>query len=301
MNVSTTKNSNLIEQLNKKPALGAYTDFRRYLHDFYSYKRRQTSDSIRPYSYADFSAAANIKSPNYLKLIIDGRRNLSAAMITKFAKALGLSKPETREFGALVNYGQSKSPAERNQHLKVLSEIRVQKQIKDGKLHSQDYESVPSWVTWVLHAMLDQKNVKFSEDRLKDLIRNKATEEEIRSSLKGLVERGEIQIDEEGNGKKARELMSGRENVPVELVRKLQAELIYLGLESLFQDRPQDREFGAMTMSLTEEEFDQMKFELRQLRKKWNKDFKVKRHEEKGDRVFQLNIQLFPITKAAKG
>ena len=35
---------------------------------------------------------------------------------------------------------------------------------------------------------------------------------------------------------RGRELMSGSENIPVELVRKLQAELIYLGLESLFQD-----------------------------------------------------------------
>ena len=51
---------------------------------------------------------------------------------------------------------------------------------------------------------------------------------------------------------KGRELMSGSENVPVALVRKLQAELIYLGLESLFQDAPQDREFGAMTVALTE-------------------------------------------------
>jgi uncharacterized protein (TIGR02147 family) len=91
--------------------------------------------------------------------------------------------------------------------------------------------------------------------------------------------------------------MSGSETVPVALVRKLQAELIYLGLESLFQDAPQEREFGAMTVALTEPEFEQLKFELRQFRKRWAKDISVQRKSTKGDRVFQLNIQLFPITK----
>jgi uncharacterized protein (TIGR02147 family) len=95
--------------------------------------------------------------------------------------------------------------------------------------------------------------------------------------------------------------MSGSEDVPVAMVRKLQAELIYLGLESLFQDQAHEREFGAQTMALTEKEFEQLKFELRQFRKRWAKDVGVARKNEKGDRVFQLNIQLFPVTKGAKG
>ena len=94
--------------------------------------------------------------------------------------------------------------------------------------------------------------------------------------------------------------MSGSETIPVALVRKLQAELIYLGLESLFQDQPQDREFGAQTMALTEDEFEVLKFELRQFRKRWTKDVSVARKSAKGSRVFQLNIQLFPVTAKIK-
>ena len=190
--------------------MGAYTDYRRYLHDFYTFKKIETLQSVRPYSYADLVAAADIKSLNYLKLIIDGRRNLSAQMITKFAKALGLNKSETNEFAALVKYGQAKTPAERNQHLKVLSEIRVEQQIKSGELTHKDYESVPSWVAWVIHAMVDQKNVRFRVARLKELMRNKATAEEITSSLEGLVERGELQLCSDGTAVKTRGIMSGK-------------------------------------------------------------------------------------------
>ena len=83
-------------------------------------------------------------------------------------------------------------------------------------------------------------------------------------------------------------------------MRKLQAELIYLGMESLFQDNPQEREFGAFTMALTKEEFEQVKFEVRQLRKRLYAEYSVKREQSKGDRVYQLNFQLFPVTNRSK-
>jgi uncharacterized protein (TIGR02147 family) len=91
--------------------------------------------------------------------------------------------------------------------------------------------------------------------------------------------------------------MDDPQAVPAALVKKLQSELIYLGMESLFVDSPTDREFGAMTVALTEEEFNRLKFELRQFRKKWAKDISTNRATTKGDRVYQMNIQLFAITK----
>lgn len=283
------------------PRLAAFTDYRTFLKEFYEYRRLLTKDSLRPYSYANFAAAADIKSPNYLKLIIDGQRNLSTEMARKFAKALALNKEETEEFLALVDFTQATEPIERNRFLKVLADIRVRQQLKSGEIKVETWEKVPSWVTWVLYALADQNNVGFEIGELFEIMRGKARPEDIRRSLERLIESGELVRDPEtGLITKGRELMSGSENVPVALVRKLQAELIYLGLESLFQDLPQDREFGAQTLALTEDEFEQLKFELRQFRKRWFKDVSVARKTRKGDRVFQLNIQLFPVSLESK-
>ncbi len=282
------------------PRLNVFTDYRFFLKEFYLYKREQTRTSLRPYSYATFAAAADIKSPNYLKLIIDGQRNLSPEMARKFAKAIGFAKEETEEFLALVDFTQATEPLERNRYLKVLADIRVRQQLKSGEINVETWEKVPSWVTWVINALVDQKGVNFEPETLADLMRGKARIEEIRRSLERLVSSGElVKNPETGEMSRGRELMSGSESVPVALVRKLQAELIYLGLESLFQDLPQDREFGAQTLALTEDEFELLKFELRQFRKRWFKDVSVARKTIKGDRVFQLNIQLFPVTEMA--
>lgn len=284
------------------PRLNAFTDYRQYLREFYEFRRNQTRTHLRPYSYATFAAAADIKSPNYLKLIIDGQRNLSAEMAKRFAKAMALSKEETEEFCVLVDYTQATEPLERNRFLKALADIRVRQQLKSGEINADTWNKVPSWVTWVLYALADQKGVEFKPEELYELMRGKARADDIRRSLEKLLQSGELtQNPETGEVNKGRELMVGSEDVPVAMVRKLQAELIYLGLESLFQDQPHEREFGAQTMALTEKEFEQLKFELRQFRKRWAKDVGVARKTEKGDRVFQLNIQLFPVSKGGRG
>lgn len=280
------------------PVLSTYSDFRAYLKDFYEFKRRESAGSIRPYSYATFSAGADIRSPNYLKMIIEGQRNLSVDMVKRFAKALGFNKDDTEEFAALVAYGQATDPMERNQHLKILSELRAQRQVKSGEIKAEALAKVPDWITWVLYALAEQKDALFDYDRLFEVLKGKALKDDIRRSLGRLVQSGDLVIDPAtGAIDKGRELMSGSEDIPVALVRKLQSELIYLALEALYQEGPHDREFGAMTVALTEEEFEQLKFELRQFRKRWVKDVSVRRKQGKGDRIFQMNIQLFPLTK----
>ena len=75
---------------------------------------------------------------------------------------------------------------------------------------------------------------------------------------------------------------------------------MYLGLESLYQDQATEREFGSLTMSLTEKEFEEIKFKLRQMRKSLHKENSIARMGQKGDRVYQLNLQLFPVSNASK-
>lgn len=284
----------------KAPVIADYMDYRLYLADFYRFRKLQTKNSLRPYNYQMFSAAADIKSPNYLKMIIEGKRNLSVEMVGKFGKAIGLDKRGTEELLLLVNFTQATDPAERNVWLKKLSEHRVGDQLKTGEIDKKTWQKVPNWIAWVIYAMADQDAVKFDIATLKKLLRNKASEDEIESALSILLQSGELVQDEAtGQLKKARTLMEAAEDVPVALVRKLQAQLMYLGLESLYQDGPTEREFGTLTMSMTRAEFEDVKFRLRQLRKGINKDNSLARSKTKGEKVYQLNIQLFPITDSA--
>ena len=296
------------------PALGLYTDFRQFLKDVYEYRRQTESTGLRAYSYSAFSAAADIKSPNYLKLIIEGRRNLSDDMIVRFARALRIAKHENEEFRALVRYGQATEPIERNQFLKELADIRARRAFATGEISPQAWEKVPSWMGWVLYAMTDQKGVSFDADELYRLMRAKTSPEDVRLEMKRLMANGDLKQVVAGEALegaavsesvksvvKGRDIIDSPQELPVEMIRKLQAELIYLGIESLFRDSPKEREFGAMTIAMTQPEFEQVRFELRQTRKRIQKDLKMKREAGPGERVYQMNIQLFPVTDKVEG
>ena len=153
----------------------------------------------------------------------------------------------------------------------------------------------------MLYAMSEQYGVSFDPDELYRLVRAKTSPEDIRGELKRLMDNGDLKTLEDGRVIKGRDLIESPQELPVEMIRKLQAELIYLGIESLFKDSPKDREFGALTMAMTQQEFELVRFELRQLRKRIQKDLMVKRESTKGERVYQINIQLFPVTDKVEG
>lgn len=50
-------------------------------------------------------------------------------------------------------------------------------------------------------------------------------------------------------------------------------------------------------MCLTKDEFEEIKFKLRQMRKSIHKDNSIARSKSKGDKVYQMNIQLFPVAE----
>lgn len=292
-----TENSNTSPAL---PVLSEYMDYRLFLADFYRAKKAQTRHAIRPYSYAIFSAAADIKSPNYLKMIIENKRNLSLDMVAKFARACGFNKTQTEEFRLLVIFNQADDPADRNYALKQLSEYRVEQKLKQGELDRKVFEKVPNWVGWIIYALVDQEGVTFEVNQLKDLLRGKVSEVEITEALENLIKSGELVRDSVTGTVAKAKAKEAPEEIPSALVRKLQMQLMYLGLESLYQDDATEREFGSLTLALTEKEFEEIKFKLRQMRKSLHKDNSIARMSSKGERVYQLNLQLFPVSNISK-
>ncbi len=282
------------------PTLADYMDYRLFLADFYHAKKALTRTAIRPYSYALFSAAADIKSPNYLKMIIEGKRNLSLDMVSKFAKACSFNKAQTDEFRLLVVFNQSEDPADRNYALKQLSEYRVEQKLKLGTLDRRVFEKVPNWIGWIIYALVDQEGVSFEVSQLKDLLRGKAAENEITEALANLLKSGELVLDETTQKISKGKPTDAPDEIPAALVRKLQMQLMYLGLESLYQDDATEREFGSLTMSLTKREFEDIKFKLRQMRKALHKENAIARMSSKGERVYQMNLQLFPVSNPTR-
>jgi hypothetical protein len=74
--------------------------------------RREEEERL---SYRSFARDAGLGAPNYLKLVIDGKRNLSETMAQRFAKACRLNEEASEYFRILVAFNQASDDQTRNE------------------------------------------------------------------------------------------------------------------------------------------------------------------------------------------
>ena len=292
----TETQKNTQSQPRNAPSIEMYLDYRQFLNDFFEFKKSCYQHSRQPYTYAHFAVACGLKAPQYLKMIIERERNLSIKTVTSIAKGIGLKKEEAEEFRLLVLSNQESDTGKRALLFKELMDFRVKQKIRQGQLNASHFKKIPNWAAWVLFESAYTKLNKKDAKALRSFLRNKVSTNDIEQALEPLIKDGLLAYEPDVGFKKLRNLIENAEEIPTELVRSLQSQFMYLALESLHQDPPTEREFGSATLALTQKEFEAIRFKLRQLRKAVQKETQVARAQAKADRIYQLNIQLYPVT-----
>lgn len=125
-----------------RPDVRQYGDYRLFLQDLVVYLR-----ALDPkFSFRGFARKAGFSSPNYLKLVMDGDRNLSAESAPRFVLGLGLAAEEGEVFICLVELSLAKHDVARNA---IVASLRERTRGDDLALLRDDQFAVyDDW--WVL-------------------------------------------------------------------------------------------------------------------------------------------------------
>ena len=138
-----------------------YKNYRNFLHDYYSYQK----EIVGNFSYQQFAKLACLKSPNYLKLIIDGKRNLTVSNIHQLSHAMKLELSEREFFETLVLFTQSQTKLESIYYGSRLNQLKLQNpnsQIKLKSTHSNLF------LDWRIPAMICLIDGLSAEETLKE-------------------------------------------------------------------------------------------------------------------------------------
>jgi len=87
----------------------AYSDYRKYLNDFYEAEKRRNPH----FSHRYIAQKVGFNSSGFFSKILQGTTNISNELALKFADFCKLKKSEADYFGLLVLYNQAKSHAEK--------------------------------------------------------------------------------------------------------------------------------------------------------------------------------------------
>src|SRR4051794_11354962 len=102
-----------------------YTDYRSFLNDLLSEKRKNNDKS---FSLGAISHRAKTLSKAHISLLLKGRRDLSAKRILPLGSAIGLKGRELRYFESLINFNQTENLNEREHFLQTMITLRPKRQ-----------------------------------------------------------------------------------------------------------------------------------------------------------------------------
>lgn len=265
-------------------------DYRHFLKQQFD----QLRDSRSWCSYRMIARMLKIDAGQMVK-ILQGQRHISERLIPVFADYLGLKKREKEYFTCLVRFNKAKSGSETKLYFDKLMEIKELILPRVSPDQNRFYQKWYYSVVRVLCAFY-----KFDGDfkKLGALLSPAITEHQARDAVESLLELGFINRDENGQYTLSDQFVTGGGGWRMLSVRHFQQQTIQLSERSLINDPPEVRDISSLTISIPEYMINELRDMAAEFRKSVLQRLMAKDAEP--DRVYQLNIQLIPVTKAVE-
>lgn len=261
----------------------SYLDHRLYLGDVEKELREKGV-----FSHRRFNRDCGFSSPNFLQLVIQGKRNLSEDGARRVCETLGLSKDETRLFLKMMSTNLEMDPVRRTTLLQEL--LREPSLITRHHLTQAQLSYYVNWYNVPIRELI-QAYPTLTPPEIAVALLPSITISQAEESLQTMRDLGLIEATPNGWRALHNQIASGNEVLHY-AVRSFHTSMIRLAGESIERVRAAEREISSATMRLTDAEFVLLKEKIREFKKEALK-------LESGTtpaRVYQFNFQLFPLT-----
>jgi len=265
-----------------------YSDYRKYLADFYSLKKANAPT----YSHRVFARQAGLSSPSHLLMIIKGERNLSIKTIEKFAEGMKLSAKEKRYFELMVLFNQTEDLQTKAKYFGEIMAIKVSTK-KLHKLEKEKFDFLSKWYVVAVYVLVDLKDFDPDPQWIAKRLGGKLTATQAKVALENLLILGMIETDLNGGFKQVSGAITVPDDTKSVAVYNYHQSMIRLASEALRISPQNVREMNGATITIPKSKLPEIKEKIRAFRKEINQ---LASSFENPDEVFQLNIQFFPLT-----
>lgn len=265
-----------------------YLDYRKYLSD--AFKERKEHNYH--FSFRFIAQHLNLSSPGFFNWVISGKRKLPEALIPKIAILFKLDDKECAYLHLLVKYTHSVEPAEREELFEKMS-VFIKRQAKH-ELQPEQYQLFSKWYYLAIRELLRAFRFKDDYRALAGALQPKIKMSEAREAIEVLEKIGLIARDGEGAYRPVETLLTTGEVWESDLITTLQLQLADLGKKALLSVPKNERDISNLTVTLSAETLRRVREAISALR---HEILAQSEDDDDADRVYQCNIQLFPISQ----
>ncbi len=180
----------------KMPNIFNYLDYREFLEDFYDEKKSGNPH----FSFQVFASQAGFRSKSFIKLVIDGKKNLTAESIERLNKSLKLGDKQFAYFKDLVEFNQATSSQVQNFLMEKL--LSYNKRNSARQVLQNQYDFYRNWYHNTIRELVCV--VRFGDDfrMLGALVKPSISARKARQSVELLENLGLIRKKDNGLGKR---------------------------------------------------------------------------------------------------
>jgi uncharacterized protein (TIGR02147 family) len=264
-----------------------YLDYRDYLKDFY--ESRKAGHSY--FSYRLFGSKTGLDA-SYLAKVLIKSRHIADSSIAAIISYCGLKDQETEYFETLVHFVKAKSHRESKLLFEKLLSL---KSVGANKLIEAQYEFYQKWYYSAIRSIIEFYDFRGSNyQALGDQLSPQITAKQAKESIQLLEKLQLICKDVTGRYKMTDASITTGTRWQSLAIRAFQEETIRLSQEALSRHPKQMRNVSTVTMNVNEDHFREIEAMIKDFR---NTIVKYVNDQTDPDRVMQLNIQLFPLSK----
>jgi uncharacterized protein (TIGR02147 family) len=265
-----------------------YIDYRKFLSDYYAFKKKTS----HAFSYRYFSAKAGFASPVFLKLVIEGKRNLSRASIEKFCTALQLTKKECMYFKNLVLFDQAKTADEKQEHYAVLRSI--ENAVSEKSLEADQYDYFGNWYNVVIRELITLFNFKENYRLLGQSVSPPITEREAEKSVELLKRLHLIRKKPDGGYEQTDSAITTTGDIGLMAVRQFNKEMVQLAVKAIDMLSRDKRNISGVTIGVSPVMYEIICSEILAFK---DRIVSLVHRDEESTSVYQLNVQFFPVSE----
>jgi len=265
-----------------------YIDYRKYLADFYQEKKNTT----RNFSYRSFAKTAGIKSPVFLKQVIDGQRNLTRPAIEKFMLALDLNNKKCVFFKNLVLFNQAKTAVEKQESYSVM--VSMMDYVHEHQVSGDQYLYFEKWYNSVIRELVCLHDFQDDFDLIANSVKPRIKVNEAKKAVELLVRLKLIARQKNGTYLQTDSAIISNDEMVALARRSFNSEMLMLARNANEAIPPQERNISGITMGISRTCYDVLLAEMAAFKERVKA---IVNQDEQGTGVYQLALQLFPVSE----
>ena len=271
------------------PDVFEYLDYRAYLRDYYAYAK----EARRGFSFRNFSRRAGLGSPNHLKRVMEGQRNLTLDMAARFAEALGLGGEAADYFAQLVNFGQAKTSTERSRAYEKLTGFRAYRRTRKLDLAHAAYHS--TWYVPAVRELAARADFRAEPAWIARRLLPPIKPSEAKAALDILLDLGLLKREEGGRVVQAEPLITTGPEMHALHIANYHRAMMQRAADSIDLVPSARRDISAVTILVGDGGMGRVKQMIQHFRRQ---PLELAVSEPKPTQVMQLNFQIFPLSVA---